>query len=180
MLRRGAETTFARDGFPIDPRLERRARRAALGFLGLALYYFVALSYRVTQLTWDGALGLVHEIEAHAQVLVALIARTAAGALLALASWHAIAMRRWSSEAVVWLAGLYGLWAAAAFGLAAWAAYRAGGTGLLAAGALGLVLLVHLGGFELLRRAVGAFNAHRFRVLSEREGRIRAERPLGR
>jgi hypothetical protein len=171
---------LARDGFPIDPGLERRARLATPGFLGLAGCYVIALGYRLAQLSWEGALELAYEIEAHALVLLGLTVRSVAGALLALASWHAISMRRWSSEAVVWLAGLYALWAAGAFGLAAWAAYRAEDASLLEAGLLGLLLAVHLGCFELLRRAVGSFNVHRWRVLSEREGLIRTDRPLGR
>jgi hypothetical protein len=171
---------LARDGFPIDPALERRARLATPGFLGLAACYFIALGYRLAQLSWEGALELAHDVEAHAPVLLGLLVRTVAGVLLALASWHAIAMRRWSSEAVVWLAGLYALWGAGTFGLAAWAAYRAEDASLLEAGVWGLVLLVHLACFELLRRAVGAFNARRSRVLSEREGRIQAEHRLPR
>lgn len=171
-----APEAVSADGFPIDRKLQRRARRIAIAYCGLGLYYVGVMPFALRFVRWQSLSTLAADLLARADVLAVLLLHVATNAILAACAWRVIAMRRWTSWVVVGAATL------ATAAASAWI-----GRGLLLAiggwgeqsSALGpaisvLLLLSYLACLVGLWRVVAAFDVQRARALAEFEGVVRS------
>lgn len=91
---------LAADGFPIDPALLRRTRRAATAYLGLAFYHLAILIALLVRLFWldaDSDGGYVDP----ANLILTLAGFIAANIALAACAWNVLTMQRWACWFVV-------------------------------------------------------------------------------
>jgi hypothetical protein len=164
----------AKDGFPIDHALQRRARHVAVGYALLAAYYVAVAPIVLRYVRWDSLNHLIQDIWARGQILAIMLAYITANLLLAACAWRVITMYRWASRAVVAVAAIHTVWMCGSLGLTLWRAL-AGWTGLSSLPHVSISLLL-LGGyavcFGVLWRVVSAFNAQRQRALDDAEGRV--------
>ncbi|MPZ46738.1 MAG: hypothetical protein GEV05_25815 [Betaproteobacteria bacterium] len=159
---------FAADGFPIDGVLQRRARRAAIGYCVLALYYVAVAPPIFRYVRWESAGYLAHDLAARAGVLLSLLAHVVANLILAAGAWRVMSVSRWMSWMVVWAAAAFLIWMWGSLGLAIWRPLQASAVpDLVPTSIVFLLVSVNTICFIVLLRAVRSFNGQRVRALHE-------------
>ncbi len=166
----------AADGFPIDSVLQKRARRAAIGYGLLALYYVAVMPFVLRFMRWGSLGAIAEDVFARFEVLAMLLGYFAGNVFLAACAWHVIAMRRWASWTVAGVSLAFTLWACGNIGsglVRIAIAPDVSFASLRTAVSLGLVV-GYTSCCAVLWRAVIAFNAARAKRLAEIEGRVGA------
>lgn len=163
----------AADGFPIDPVLQKRARRAAIGYGLLALYYVAVLPFLLRYVRWGSLATILEDLFARMDLIVSLLSYVAANVVLAVCAWRVVALSRWASWVVIGLATVFTGWAGANLGLALWRSLAtASSTGFVHIGLNVALLGAYVVCLVMLVRAVSAFNSQRAAALAQFEGRM--------
>lgn len=166
----------AADGFPMDLALQKRARRAAVGYGLLALYYVAVTPVVLRFVRWGSLHTVTEDLFARAEVLASLLAYIAGNAMLGVAAWFVISMGRCTSWGVLGASSAFTLWAVGSLtvGLVRLAIAPGAQFGSLSTGVSLLLMAGYVACFVTLWRAVAGFNAARALRLKEIEGRIQA------
>lgn len=165
----------AADGFPIDPRQQKRARRAAIGYATLGLYHLAGMPFLLRGMRLGSLEHLGQDLVVQGAVLAKLLAYVVLNLALAACAWRVISMRIWTSWTVVGLAAVWTLWMGGALGWGWWRIASASSgpvEGLGIALEVGL-LLGHLYSFRVLAQATNQFNQRRAEVKARLGGRLR-------
>jgi hypothetical protein len=166
---------FAKDGFQIDPVLQRRTRRVAVGYALLAAYYLIVMPAVLRYVRWQDLQQLAQDLTARSVILLTITAYVGANLVLSVCAWHVIAMHRLTSWVVAGAAAVFTTWACGSLILSLWKTLAASkGLPDMSQSALALVLLISYSAcFVQLWRSISAFNGQRTRALEAAEGRIR-------
>jgi hypothetical protein len=168
-----APFALAADGFPIDPQLQRRARRASIGYSLLAIYYVAVAPNALRQVRWTGLTPLLQDLASRAEILLPLLAYLGANVLLAAAAWNVIKMTRWGSALVLLAATVFTVWMCGSLGISIGRGLQAGAAVHSLQWAIAsLLMLAYVICLVLLWRPVRTFNARRDDALDAFEGRI--------
>jgi hypothetical protein len=167
--------SVAADGFPIDFALQKRARRAAIGYGLLALYYVSVVPFVLRFVRWGSLEQWAEDVFARGEVVAKLLAYLVLNLILAACAWRVISMRIATSWTVVGLAAAWTFWACGSLGLGVWRIATAAPQEL---DALAIVvsislLLGYVVSFGVLASATIQFNSRRAEVLARHEGRVR-------
>jgi len=165
----------AADGFPIDVLQQKRARRAAIGYVILGLYHLAVMPLLLRGMRLDSLEHLGQGLLEQGAALAKLLAYGVVNISLAACAWRVISMRIGTSWTVVGLAAGWTIWITGTLG---WRWWRIATAPFGQMEALDIVvdlvlLLGHLSSFYVLANATSRFNHRRAEVKARLEGRLR-------
>lgn len=169
-------TGRAADGFPIDPILQQRARRATIGYSVLALYYLTVMPFVLKFVRWGSFVQVAEDLLERAEILTQLTGYIAANVLLAVCAWHIISMSRWTSLTVAGLSLCFTGWTCGTLGLSVWRMFanQSATVDIIHVAIPVCLFLGYVASSTILLRAVLNFNAQRDTALVQAQGRNKA------